>query len=474
MKKIRILCLILCLLFLMPSAVSATEADASVSAGCHSVDGQVPLGGTEKIVDTSNAVFVYERTSGTLIYSYNADEIIYPSSMVKMMTALVALENGNLDDVVTVTRSALDSVAIGSVSAGLVRGEEISLRDLLYCMMVASANDASAVIAEYIGGSQENFIRMMNEKAVSIGCTDTNFSNVHGLHDADTYTTVRDICRIVLEGLENESFKAMFEAETYTVPATNKSEERFVVTTNYMMSTEETKRYFDARVTGGKTGATDQAGRCLAVTADVKGMDVVAIVMGAKATYEVEGLVLKTFGSFEEMTQILDFVQQGYEIRELFGAEQALYQYSVAGGSNDAVASAADTVRCVLPVGIEPQELTWNYGQPESGLAAPVAQGDRISCLQVWYGDICVAQSDLVAMTAVEEYREYTQPQGAANAANEEEHGMKIAIVIGWILGICAGVLILMVLVRSVRIAVVKARLRRRRMNRRREQRRKN
>lgn len=465
--------MILCLLLLIQPviSVSAQQTDASVVSGCRTPDAAVALGGSEKMVDTSKAVFVYERSTGTLIYSYNADQTIYPSSMVKMMTALVALEYGDPEDVCTVTRSALDSVAIGSVSAGLVRGEEITLKDLLYCMMVASANDASVVIAEHIAGSQAAFIQMMNEKAQELGCTGTHFSNVHGLHDAETYTTARDIAKIVLAGLENEEFKAMFQAATYTVPATNKSEERTVVTTNYMMSKDVTRRYFDARVTGGKTGATDAAGRCLAVTAEVNGMDVVAVVMGAEATYEVEGLVVKTFGSFEEMTQILDYVQEGYEIRELFGDNQALYQYGVENGSNNVVATAADAVSCVLPKGTESEELTWSYLQNDT-LTAPVMKGQAVSCLQIRYGEICVAQTDLVAMNAVDVYQQYTQPQGAANAAQEEEHGMKIAMVFGIVLGVLAAVVIILFALRAVRIALIKARVRRRRKVRRQEQRR--
>ena len=141
-----------------------------------------------------------------------------------------------MDDVCTVTSSALNSIAIGSVSAGLKRGEQLTLRDLMYCMMVASANDACAVIAEHVGGNQENFIQMMNEKAADLGCTGTHFSNVTGLHDENTYTTIRDICKIIDAGMENEEFKTMFQTANYTVPATEKSEVRELVTTNNMMT----------------------------------------------------------------------------------------------------------------------------------------------------------------------------------------------------------------------------------------------
>jgi D-alanyl-D-alanine carboxypeptidase (penicillin-binding protein 5/6) len=176
--------------------------------------------------------------------------------MVKLMTALVALEKGDLSDEVTVTKRALNLLTAGAATAGLVAGEELTLEQLLYCLMVGSANDAALVIAEHIGGNQDIFVAMMNQKAEELGCTGTHFSNAHGLHDEETYTTARDICRITDAALENEVFRAMFTMESYTVPATNKSEERVLWTTNHMMSTHTRRDYFDSRVTGGKTCVT--------------------------------------------------------------------------------------------------------------------------------------------------------------------------------------------------------------------------
>ena len=162
MKKLGILCLLLC--FLVSLALPAAAADLSVEEGCHSVDAQRPLTEGEKLAPTATAAMIYERGSDTMIYADNPDGKIYPASMVKLMTALVALENSTLDDRVVVTKRALSHVAIGSVSAGLVAGEELSLQDLMYCMMVASANDAATVIAEHVGGTQDGFIAMMNKK----------------------------------------------------------------------------------------------------------------------------------------------------------------------------------------------------------------------------------------------------------------------------------------------------------------------
>lgn len=469
MKFMKMICLVLCLAMMICPVlgVSAEEADPSVGSGCRSTDAQRPLGGSEKMLDTSRAVVVYERNTGSLIYAYQADEQIYPSSMVKLMTALVALQRGNLDDVVTVTRTALDSVGIGVVSANLVRGEEISLRDLLYLMMVASANDASAVIAEHIGGTQEGFVALMNETATQIGLNGTHFSNAHGLHDEQTYTTVRDVLKILDVGLENPEFRTMFETVSYTVPATNKSDERVITSTNNMMNTAS--KYYDDRVIGGKTGATDEAGRCLAVTANVGDMELIAVVMGAKATYSSDGSYLTRYGSFEEMSELLDYVQSGYACRQLFYKDQVIAQYAVQNGACNVVTTPADESYCVLPKGIAADELTWKYPSVITNLPAPVGQHQTVTVMEVWYGDICLAQTELIAMNSVAQDVPLAENRITQNEKTEQKHGEVLALILGVILGIVLLVIVALLLVRVIQTALIKARVRRRRKNRRRD-----
>lgn len=462
MRFIRFLTVALCLVMLLTSATPAS-AVMSQSQGCYSVDAAMPLDGSEKLLETSKAVVLYERNTGTLIYGYNMDQQIYPASMVKMMTTIVALENGDLDDIVTVTRSALNAVAIGSVSAHLVRGEQLRLEDLLYLNMVASANDASAVIAEHIGGSQEEFVQMMNEKAQEIGCTGTHFSNAHGLHHEQTYTTARDVLKMVEYGLKNEHFRKMFETESYVVPATELSEERKATTTNYMMNN---RKYLDERVTGGKTGATDQAGRCLAVTANVGNMELVAIVMGATAVYSEDGYEVLHFGSFEEMKILLDHAQSSYECKQLFYTGQVIDRYAVGEGSDVAV-TPADTLQVVLPKDVTAQELTWRYQATISGLKAPIPVGQRITDISVWYNGICLGQTDLVAMHGVEPYVQNVIPD-RTEEQEEEAIGRLILMILGGILGIALMVVVGFVLFRVIQTAIIKAKIRKRRKNRRR------
>ncbi len=470
MKKNRALCVFLCLILTLGSLmlpVQAISVDQSVQNGCHSADAVMQLAEEGKLVETSKAVIVYELTSDTMIYTWNPDAQIFPSSMVKLMTALVALENGALTDKVVVTKRALSYVDIGSVSAGLVAGEELTLGDLLYCMMAASANDAATVIAEHIGGTQETFVKMMNKRAAELGCTGTNYTNAHGLHDEQNYTTARDICRLLDAALEIPEFKALFTAESYTVPATNKSEARTVFTSNYMMSRETVKKYYDERVTGGKTGATDEAGRCLAATAEGNGMELLTIVMGAEPVYEEDGLSVRFFGSFEETAQLLDYALEKFECRQVFSENQTISQHPVENGTNAVVTRPANSASTVLPVGVDGSKLTWIYGDSVGTITAPVQAGQIISNVQVWYGAKCLAQTDLVAANSVPVWQAPSEP-GDSGEKDGGNSGKLVTIIACAVLGIGVLVVLVVLIRRGVRLAMVKIRRRRRRINRRR------
>ncbi|MBE6947828.1 MAG: D-alanyl-D-alanine carboxypeptidase [Ruminococcaceae bacterium] len=449
MKKIRFFCLILSFLLLFTGyspAVKATSNDLAVTQGCHSVDAAMTLSTEEKLTETAKAVVVYELKSGTMLYHYNPDGRIQPTSMVKMMTALVALEMADLDEEVVVKRKVLDQVAIGSVSAGLKANETISMRDLLYCTMVASANDAAVVIANHIAGSAEAFVDLMNEKAAQLGCKDTHYSNVHGLHDELSYTSARDICRITEAALENELFRTMFCTVDYTVPATNKSEPRKITTTNHMMNPRNLK-YYDARVTGGKTGATDKGGRCLTMTAQYGEMELLCIVMGATPTVGDDGN-LTAFGSFEESTVLMNYVFENFELRQVFFSGQSLAQYPVENGANDVVTQAVSNISTVLPIEVEQSQLRWVYQNANELISAPVSQGQKLGDVEVWYGNKCLARTDMVAMNAVALKQEFSVPQKPASRKYEGSWTAVLLILLGGVVAVFVG----MVVLRAVRI----------------------
>lgn len=417
MKKMQLFSLFLTIalaISLLSIPVSAAETNPAVTSGCHSLDAAMTLSNEEKLAATAKAVVLYELNSGTMLYTWNPDAKIYPTSMVKMMTVLVALENGILDEMVTVTRQMLQQVPIGILGADLKREEEISLKDLLYCTMVASATDASVVVAEHIGGSVGGFLLMMNEKAAELGCQNTNYSNVHGLHDENTYTTARDIARITAAALENEVFREIFCTAEYTLAATNKHEERKITTTNNMMNSQKSK-YYDKRVTGGKTGSTDEGGRCLTLTAEYEGMEILCVLMGATPTLAANGSI-EVYGSFEESKEMLDYAFKNFEYRQVFFDGQSLAQYPVEGGASHVVTQAAASISTIMPTDVDTSQLKWAYELQNSVISAPVIKGQMLGAVQVWYGTKCLAQTEMLAMHAVEQYQAPVIPEKPAGS----------------------------------------------------------
>lgn len=409
MKIILTICIVLCLVMnpmtVLVSASPVTENTVSqevpntvATNTCHSLDATNTLLGSQKLFDNAKAAILYEATSETLMYAMNADERMYPASLVKIMTALIAVRNGDLSDSVIVTESAISALPIDAVSADLVAEEQISLEDLLYCLLVGSANDAAVVIAEHISGSQNAFVQLMNQHAQELGCIGTQFTNAHGLHNADQYTTARDAARILDAAMKDDVFRSIFTAVKHTVPATNKSEERILVTNNSLMDTDS-KLYHDPRVIGGRTGVTEDGRRCIAAAAENNGMLLISVVMGSETTYQDDGYSAISVGGYHETTALLDAGFNGYKSAQILFADQALKQCKVSDGNNDVILGSKVSVSAVLPETVTTADLSLQYVDLE--LRAPITAGQKISSVQVWHGNMCVAEADLYAMNAV-------------------------------------------------------------------------
>ncbi len=472
MKKIIVYAILLALFIsCSPFSVQAQpQDDTAVQSGCTSLRAQLPLAGTSKLLPTAKAVILYELNSDTLVYAWNPDMQIDPTGMVKLMTALVALEEGNLEDTVTVTRQALDSVAIGAVSAELKRGEELLLMDLLYCVMVASANDACAVIAEHIGGTQEAFVQKMNDKAASLGCTGTHFVNPHGLSQQGQYSTARDLAIITEAALENALFASMFCEKTYTVPATNQSEARVLNTTNHMMSTATLKNYLDERVTGGKPAAASTTDRSMICTASQDEANYLCVIMSASGQVTEDGLSVINFGNFEETKALLDHSFQNYALRQVLDADQPFAQYAVSNGENDVVLHAQQDVFAVLPKDAKIQDLYFSDYVDANGLTAPIAKDQMLGTLRISYGNIVLRSCALIASYSVAQKGTTIQP--AEPIEVDTMPGWLNWQLLMWIgLGILIAVVttvVILLLIRVLRSAKIRAVYRRRRRARRR------
>ena len=151
--------------------------NATVANGCRTIEGMYPLGGSDRILESAQAAFIYETTTQTVIYSYNPDLQLAPGSLSKMLTALIAIEMGKLDDEITVSTREISQLPVGALTAKLKEGEKITVRDALYQLMLASANDAALILAEFIAGDEPRFVDLMNQRLKELGCTNTMLVN---------------------------------------------------------------------------------------------------------------------------------------------------------------------------------------------------------------------------------------------------------------------------------------------------------
>ncbi len=452
----------------IPSGATMDTPGATVTYGCHSIDARYPINGSDDLMEYSDSVILYEVTSDTLVYSYNADEVVHPSSLVKIMTALLALEHGELDDVAVCRGETLVQVASGALVANFVDGEEVTLEQLLYSMLVGSCNDAALVIADHISGSQESFVNLMNRRAAELGCTETVFKNSTGLHHDEQFTTARDTVRILREALKYEKFVEIFGTPNYQMAATNKSDARYFVTTNYMISDEVYLYYKDSRVTGGRTGTLDDTDRCLAVTASIGGGTYIAVTMGTEIFFGADGSRPYSHGSFVDTDILLDMASKSSLVR-VADPEQIVDQLPVQGGDHHVVVGTNEVVSCVLPPEYSWDMITMRTEMVTNTLTAPVKAGTKVANVQFWYGSICIGESSLftkidVPLSAKVSNDPGTQNEGGFDAGAITTALMVLGVIFALILVLFGGLF----LVRTVRIAMRNARSKKRRQERRR------
>ncbi len=232
-------------------------------------------------LEYAEAGAIMDLSSQTVLYAKNVHEQLYPASLTKIMTALVALKYGNLDDTVFIDENALDIDPESSVCY-LEYGDEFTLRQLIYGLLIASGNDAGNAIAYHVGGSIEHFVELMNQEAYALGATNTHFSNAHGLQDESHYTTPYDIYLMFQEAMKYDVFADAINQVSYTVTYVKSDGEQYERTwyaTSYYFTGEATAPE-DVTVYGGKTGTTDEAGACLSLLSkDAYGNSYFSIIM---------------------------------------------------------------------------------------------------------------------------------------------------------------------------------------------------
>ncbi len=250
------------------------------------VTGNVPLE-TSSLTDDQKGLLL-NLDEKEVMYSQNAFDQVYPASITKIMTAMLAFKYADMNDIVTISQEDV-TLEEGSQVVGFWEGDQVSMDQLVHCLLVYSGNDAAMAIAEHVGGSVDQFVVMMNEYAEELGCTGTNFMNPHGLTNENHYTTPYDIYLMLKEALNYPEFTQITQLSTYTVTYTHsdgtEASTSLAATDHYL--TGEATAPKDVTILGGKTGYTSSAGNCLALLSqNAYGKPYVSIVMGA-ATKDV-------------------------------------------------------------------------------------------------------------------------------------------------------------------------------------------
>jgi D-alanyl-D-alanine carboxypeptidase len=387
MKKIRFPALILILALLLPQFALAFEQ--------------------EMVLDAKAAILV-DAAFGDVLYAQNADERVYPASTTKIMTALLVIENiemggSSLTTVVTATESAIASIPPRSSHQSIRPGEQLTLEQLLYCLMVASANDASNVLAEAVGGSLEDFYALMNSKAQALGLSGTHYMNAHGLHHDEHYTTARDLAVLASYAMTKPLFRTIVAAPVYTVPATNVSAQRTLHTTNYLLSHRIIPGYLYSSATGIKTGTTDEAGYCLVSSAQKGERELIAVIMGTELKRDAANLVIDR-PYLSDSSRLLEWGFAGYSRREILSTDDLIGELPVSLSSvaDYVVAHPSGSLEATIPRDLARESFQRTVTWLDEAVEAPVVKGQVLGTITVSYEDIEYGTLNLVALSDVE------------------------------------------------------------------------
>lgn len=354
--------------------------------------GALPARALEDPSINATAALLVDPDTGTVLYESNADDTRYPASMTKVMTALLTLENADLDDQVTVEESDLTEVTWDSTVAGLKAGETYTVRDLLYGLLLPSGNDAAYVLARYVGGSVEGFAQMMNDRAAQLGCTNTHFANPCGLHDDNHWSCARDIYRIAYAAMQNPTFAEIVKTRTYTMPATDQQPAHDVENTNLLLD-PEAPCYYEPCF-GIKTGNTLEAGRCLVAAAEQDGVTLYCVVMGCPSAQNYGEVA----GSFTSALNLFEWGYANWSQHAVIANGATVRSMPILGGwdGGELPVAAAGAVQGLLPNDLTADHLEADYDLPDTA-TAPIAQGAHLGTATFRYRGVDLGQVELVA-----------------------------------------------------------------------------
>ena len=348
---------------------------------------------TEPQISSAAAILIDNKTN-RILYDKNASERMFPASTTKILTAILVLENCDLNETVTASYDAISSIPEGYTSAEIQGEEQLTVEQLLEMLLVISANDAANVLAEYVGGSIESFVSMMNTKVNELGLTDTHFTNPYGLQEDNHYTTAYDLAKIMQYCMKNDDFRRIAGSVSCSIPATNKSDVRSYTSTNDLILPNSPNYY--RYVTVGKTGFTTEAGRCLVTSAYRNDIELTCVILGGT-------LVNGVSSRFPDSITLYEYGFNQFTLKNIANPGDVITQIEVSNGTPDTKTldlAFADSIDALVSTA----DINTNYTpeiQLNDNISAPIAQGDVLG-KAIYTIDGIQYEADIVATHNVE------------------------------------------------------------------------
>lgn len=321
---------------------------------------------------------VMELETGTVLYEKNAHTKLYPASITKIMTALLAVENSKMEEEVTFSYDSVHKTE----GSGIWRDvdEVMTMEQCLYALMLNSANECAYAIAEHIGDSYEDFVQMMNDRAKKLGCQDTHFNNPHGLTDEEHYTSCYDIALISREALQNEMFCQLTSTKRYEIPPTNKHPDEITYLKNHQKMLFSDEEYYYEYCIGGKTGYTEAAGNTLVTFAKKDDMTLICVVMKETPTLQYEDSIVLLNDCFDRF--------RSYYIAENLGEDQKAKLPESGFLSQEAFADIDPEEKVILPIDADFGDVEWEAVTDEK-------EKDAVGMLRFQYAGHVVGTADI-------------------------------------------------------------------------------
>lgn len=342
----------------------------------------------------SKSAILMDPKTEKILFAKNENEKMYPASTTKIVTAILTLENCNLDDLVTVSYDAVMSIPDGYSSASLQVGEQLTVEQLLQLLLVYSANDAANTLAEHVGGSVESFVSMMNTKVHELKLSHTHFTNAFGMHDDNHYTTAQDLAIMMKYCIQNEDFRRLAGKASCAIPATNKYGPRRYTSTNDLIVPNS--KYYDPNLTCGKTGYTSQAGDCLVSCSYRNDLELICVILGGKTIDDVST-------RFSETKTLYQYGYDNYSIKTLLNQNDSVTSLMVKNGTKDT--KNLDLLARTSIDALTKNSMTDTSFSPEIDLPdtikAPIELGDTLGSVSYTVDGITY-KTDLVASHTVE------------------------------------------------------------------------